>query len=599
MTRFYPLLCLLLAGLPAAAVAQTISCFSPAVGNVGTLVTLGGTDLDRVTAVAVGGVAAVVLDQTRTVLHLLVLPGAASGPITTTGGAPATSAASFTVTRTALNAVQQGPRLVGTGAVGLAHQGYSVALSADGTTLAVGGHEDNSSLGPNGFGGSGAAWVFTRSSTGWVQQGPKLVGAGAVGSAGQGYSVALSADGSILAVGGPGDNGNRGAAWVFTRSGTSWGQQGSKLVGAGATAGFASQGWSVALSADGATLAVGGYNDDRNGGATWVFTRSGTSWGQQGPKLVGTGAAGSASQGASVALSADGATLAVGGRTDSNFDGAVWVFTRSGTGWVQQGPKLVGAGAVGTRVLQGWSVALSADGATLAVGGPSDNNLYGAAWVFTRSGTGWVQQGPKLVGAGAVGLAHQGYSVALSADGTTLAMGGYGDGNSSGYTGSGAAWVFTRSGTSWGQQDPKLVGTGAVGSAGQGGSVALSADGATLAVGGPGDDNGAGATWVFSAARSLGVACLPPDAGAFPPPPVAAPNIITPNGDGLNDVFRLPGLPPGPWQLRIYSRWGQQVFASGDYQQDWSAPGLADGLYYYWLQSPARPSLRGWLEVIH
>ena len=422
-------MCLLLAGLPAAAVAQTIGCFSPAVGNVGTRVTLGGTDLDRVTAVAVGGVAAAVLDQTRTVLHLVVLPGAASGPITTTGGAPAASAASFTVTRTALNAAQQGPKLVGTGAAGTsAVQGYSVALSADGSTLAVGGYGDGNSSGISGFSGSGAAWVFTRSGTGGAQQGPKLVGTGAVGTnVAQGYSVALSADGSTLAAGGPGDN--------------------------------------------------------QNSGATWVFTRSGTNWAQQGPKLVGAGAAGSAEQGASVALSADGATLAVGGRTDNNFDGAAWVFIRSGTGWGQQGPKLVGAGAVG--------------------------------------------------------------------------------------------------------------------SAGQGVSVALSADGATLAVGGVGDDNGAGATWVFSAARSLGVACLPPDAGAFPPFPVAAPNIITPNGDGLNDVFRLPGLPPGPWQLRIYSRWGQQVFASGDYQQDWSAPGLADGLYYYWLQSPARPSLRGWLEVIH
>ena len=594
-------MCLLLAGLPAAAVAQTIGCFSPAVGNVGTRVTLGGTDLDRVTAVAVGGVAAVVLDQTRTVLHLLVLPGAASGPITTTGGAPAASAASFTVTRTALNAAQQGPKLVGIGAAGTsAAQGYSVALSADGTTLAVGGYGDGNSSGISGFSGSGAAWVFTRSGTGWAQQGPKLVGTGAVGTnVAQGYSVALSADGSTLAAGGPGDNQNSGATWVFTRSGTNWAQQGPKLVGAGAAAGFASQGWSVALSADGATLAAGGKNDNQVSGATWVFTRSGTNWAQQGPKLVGAGAAGSAEQGASVALSADGATLAVGGRTDNNFDGAAWVFIRSGTGWGQQGPKLVGAGAVGTRVLQGWSVALSADGAALALGGPSDSNFGGAAWVFTRSGTNWSQQGPKLVGAGAVGFAHQGYSVALSADGTTLAVGGYGDGNFSGYTGSGAAWVFTRSGTGWGQQGPKLVGAGAVGSAGQGVSVALSADGATLAVGGVGDDNGAGATWVFSAARSLGVACLPPDAGAFPPFPVAAPNIITPNGDGLNDVFRLPGLPPGPWQLRIYSRWGQQVFASGDYQQDWSAPGLADGLYYYWLQSPARPSLRGWLEVIH
>ena len=87
---------------------------------------------------------------------------------------------------------------------------------------------------------------------------------------------------------------------------------------------------------------------------------------QQGPKLVGNDAVG-ASQGASVALSADGNTAIVGG-----FVGT-WVFTRSGGGWVQQGSKLVGIDAVGDQVRQGASVALSADGNTAIVGGPFDN----------------------------------------------------------------------------------------------------------------------------------------------------------------------------------------------------------------------------------
>src|ERR1019366_4741358 len=58
--------------------------------------------------------------------------------------------------------------------------------------------------------------------------------------------------------------------------------------------------------------------------------------------------------------------------------------------FVQQGGKLVGTGAVGVAA-QGYSVALSADGNTAIVGGSYDNNYAGAAWVFTRSGSVWTQ----------------------------------------------------------------------------------------------------------------------------------------------------------------------------------------------------------------
>jgi hypothetical protein len=122
---------------------------------------------------------------------------------------------------------QQGPKLVGTGADGGAEQGGSVALSADGNTAIVGGGADNGDI-INGF--QGAAWVYTRSGGVWTQQGSKLVGTGAVGNARQG-AAALSADGNTAIVGGIGDNRFQGAAWVYTRSGGVWTQQGSKLVG--------------------------------------------------------------------------------------------------------------------------------------------------------------------------------------------------------------------------------------------------------------------------------------------------------------------------------------------------------------------------------
>jgi uncharacterized protein (TIGR03437 family) len=432
--------------------------------------------------------------------------------------------------------VQQGDKLVGADTMGEAEQGTSVALSADGNTAIVGGPNDNA--------GAGAVWVFTRSGDTWSQQGSKLIGTGAIGSSGQGTSVALSADGDTAIVGGPGDDNGAGAVWVFTRLGGMWSQQGSKLIGTGASA-WPAKGSSVALSADGNTAIVGGPGDDTGGvGAVWVFTRSGGVWSQQGSKLIGTGASGWAGQGASVALSADGNTVMVGGPWDSNV-GAAWVFTRLGGVWRQQGSKLIGTGvAQGLDITgQGTSVALSADGNTGVVGGPWDNEVsdyygVGAAWVFTRSGGVWTQQGSKLVGTGGAyvsgkdGVA-QGWAVALSSDGNTAIVGGPCDDNSGkcyDKGAAGAAWAYTRSGIVWTQTGSKLLGTGALGSARQGTSVALSADGYTAILGGPADDAKTGAAWIY--VKDRGLSTINPS--------------IT-SGGVVNGASFLPGIAPGTW----------------------------------------------------
>ena len=120
----------------------------------------------------------------------------------------------------------------------------------------------------------------------------------------------------------------------------------------------------------------------------------------------------------------------------------MWVWARSGGIWIQQGPKLVGSGAIG-HAEQGNSVSLSANGNTALVGGFQDNSRAGAVWIWTRSGGVWTQQGPKLVGSGAVGAAEQGWSVSLSADGKTALVGGPNDDLAT-FTAAGAAWVFTR-----------------------------------------------------------------------------------------------------------------------------------------------------------
>ncbi|HEX4494604.1 MAG TPA: hypothetical protein VIE43_02955 [Thermoanaerobaculia bacterium] len=383
--------------------------------------------------------------------------------------------------------IQQGPKLVGTGSAG-AGQSPS-ALSADGNTAMLGGPL----LGSADF---GAAWIFTRSGGAWSQQGGHLVGADAVGIAAQGTSVALSGDGNTAILAGPGDSDVTGAIWIFVRSGGIWSQQGNKLVGTG-TIGAADLGYSVALSADGNTAIAGGPFDNSNVGAAWVFTRSGGVWNQQGSKLVGFGAVGSfLQQGVSVAISADGNTAIVGGNGDSAGTGAAWIYTRSGEVWSQQG-KLAGTGGIGMPN-QGWSVSLSGDGNTALLGGPYDNSGTGATWVFTRSGGIWSQQGIKLVGRGAVGAANQGWSVALSGDGNLAIASGFTDDSDAG-----AVWVFARNEGVWSQRGSKLRGTGTVLAApAQGASVALSADGSTVMIGGPGDNSETGAAWIFAASSA-------------------------------------------------------------------------------------------------
>jgi hypothetical protein len=465
--------------------------------------------------------------------------------------------------------VQQGPKLVGTGAVGGAHQGYATALSADGNTALVGGYLDNSSV--------GAVWVFTRIGSTWRQQGSKLVGTGGVYFPSQGLTAALSADGNTAIVGGPFDSSSAGAAWIFTRVDTTWTQQGPKLVGTGAL-GNALQG-KVALSADGNTALVGGPYDDTNVGAAWVYTRVGNIWTQQGPKLVGTGAVGRAYQGVSVSLSSDGNTAIVGGAADNNV-GAAWVYTRTGGVWTQQGSKLVGAGA-GAGANQGYSVALSADGNTALLGGPGAVTNAGAAWVFTRAGNTWTQQGQMLVGVGAVGHANQGYAVALSSDGNTALLGGWADDANAG-----SAWIFTRLGNIWAQQGTKLFGSGAVGIAQQGSSVALSSDGNTALIGGWNDNNPEGATWVF----------------------VRGTSAVTERAVDHPLTFRLEQNYPNPFNpatkiqftivnrqltiLKVYDILGQEVATlvneelnPGTYETRFDANGVASGVYFYRLQA--------------
>jgi hypothetical protein len=282
----------------------------------------------------------------------------------------------------------------------------------------------------------------------------------------------------------------------------------------------------VALSSDGNTALIGGPVDapgpdgDIGMGAAWVFARSGSTWTQQGPKLTASDVtAGIADFGSSVALSSDGNTALIGGPADRlptfqqfNGVGAAWVFARSGSTWTQQGPKLTASDETGDGGF-GWGVALSSDGNIALIGGPGDNSItgrgsVGAAWVFDRSGSTWTQQGSKLVPSDETPGSCAGQSVALSADANTALIGGPCD-DPSGPGTQGAAWVFARSGSAWTQQGHKLtVAAGDIGMVGS--SVALSSEGNTVLIAGPGsgrpDECPCGGAAVFIPGDTLSVA---------------------------------------------------------------------------------------------
>ncbi len=382
--------------------------------------------------------------------------------------------------------------------------GRSVAVSGD--TVVVGAPwEDSGTAGVNSTPNesavdSGAAYVFTRSGTTWSQQ--SYLKASTPG-ADDNFGTSVAVSGDTLVVGAFSEDSNTtgvnstpnesasdsGAAYVFTRSGTTWSQQAylkASNTGAGDVFGL-----TVAVSDD--TVVVGAYgeassttgvnstpNEDAAvSGAAYVFTRSGTTWSQQ-AYLKASNTGSWDFFGTSVAVSSD--TLVVGAFSEdsdttgvnsthnesASDSGAAYVFTRSGSTWSQQ--AYLKASNTGESDLFGNSVAVSWD--TVVVGAPGEassttgvNSTHnesaaasGAAYVFTRSGATWSQQ--AYLKASNTGANDEfGGSIAVSED-TVVVGAKYESSSTAGINstpndsafGSGAAYVFTRSGETWSQQ---------------------------------------------------------------------------------------------------------------------------------------------------
>ena len=291
--------------------------------------------------------------------------------------------------------------------------GMSVSLSSDGLVLAVGASEHDGTFGV----GSGQVRVFDWNGTFWVARGRSVDGQAAGDDFG--VSVALSSDGTFVAAGAwSNDRGgsNAGQVRIFSWDRGSWLQRGTGLDGESANDWL---GYSISLSSNGSVVAMGGHGNNDNGvdsGQARVFQWTGTAWSQLGPNINGLNA--NDEFGGYVSLSGDGTVVAIGAHVGNycrvyGFDGDDWV----GRGQILQGE------AGGDWF--GFSVALSLNGNTVVIGAPlnDDNGANsGHARVYRFTPARWVQVGKSLVGESSGD--RFGWSVAISDDATRVAIGG-------------------------------------------------------------------------------------------------------------------------------------------------------------------------------
>ena len=376
--------------------------------------------------------------------------------------------------------------------------GLPITLSSDGTTLAIGAYQ-NSGNGDS----AGHVRVYERNGSTWRQKGTDIDGEAANDYSG--YSVSLSSDGNIVAVGAyrnDGNGTNSGHVRVFEWNGNAWVQMGADIDGEAADD---YSGHSVSLSSDGTILAIGApYNDGTgsNSGHARVYEWNGSTWQQKGTDIDGEAA--DDYSGHSVSLSSDGTIVAIGAPyNDGTGAGAghVRVYEWNETAWVQTGTEINGevAGAE-----SGYSVSLSSDGTIVAIGAPNDGSGAGAGHVrvYEWNGTAWVQTGADIDGESV--FDRSGESVSLSSDGTIVAIGApWNDGNG---RDAGHVRLYEWNGSAWQQKGVDIDGEAVDNYSGN--SVSLSSDGTILAIGAFGnDDNGsfAGHVRVYSIVTTLSI----------------------------------------------------------------------------------------------
>ncbi len=366
------------------------------------------------------------------------------------------------------------------------HYGWSVDISSDGNTAIVS-HLQGFDV------GDGEAYIYVRSGSTWTQQ-AKLLPADVVSGANFGKDVAISGDGNIAVVGAWLQNGHTGAAYVYTRSGTTWTQQ-QKLVDPVGTY-MDIYGIYVDISRDGSTIAIGAARSGGTG-AVFIYTFNGSSWVQQ-ARLVGSDSQSGDLFGHDASISDDGNTLLVASRYGDGASantGAAYIFVRSGTTWTQQA-KLAPADLLPEDWFSSSTVAISGNGNAVLIGANLQSSgtqtNAGAAYYFTRSGSTWMQQ-QKLTAPDPGSWIWFGTGPVLSSDGTLALITAY-DQSAASET-AGAVYVYTLNGGQW-TKTQKLLST-AMGQYDHGNVAAIDQGGNTILVGASYEDNSEGAAYVF------------------------------------------------------------------------------------------------------
>ena len=360
--------------------------------------------------------------------------------------------------------------------------GWAVSLSSDGNTVAIGA--------PNVLSGRGRVRVYDLIGAVWTQRGLDIDGVGPGGDQ-NGVSVSISSDGNTVAIGAYLHNGNEGHTRIFDWTGVVWLQRGLDIDGENPGD---RNGFSVSLSSDGNTVATGSFFNDGGGvgalaGHTRVFDWTGVVWLQRGSDIDGE-AAGDLS-GYSVSLSSDGNTVAIGAFSNDGNEGEsghTRVYAWTGAIWLQRGSDIDGE-AAGDE--SGISVSLSADGDTVAIGANKNDGVNGAdsghVRVYDWTGVIWLQRGLDIDGEAASD--NSGVCVSLSSDGSAVAIGANKNDGVNGAD-SGHVRVYDWTGAVWMQRGLDIDGEAA--SDNSGFFVSFSSDGNRLAIGAYGnDDNGA------------------------------------------------------------------------------------------------------------
>jgi len=368
--------------------------------------------------------------------------------------------------------------------------GHFVSSSSDGTIVAIGApYNDGTDT------KAGHVRVYQYSWGSWSQLGGDIDGEAADDYSG--YSVSLSSDGTIVAIGAllnDGNGSNSGHVRVYKYSSGSWSQLGADIDGE-AAADYS--GNSVSLSSDGTIVAIGANRSDGNGSNSghvrlYSWNVLSTSWTQLGGDIDGE-ASGDLS-GYSVSLSSDGTIVAIGALSNDgngSNSGHVRVYSWNGlsTSWTQLGGDIDGEAS---GDYSGTSVSLSSDGSKVAIGATynAGNGVSsGHVRVYEYSDSSWSKLGSDIDGEAADDWS--GNSVSLSSDGTIVAIGAkFNDGNGSN---SGHVRVYQYSDSSWTQLVLDIDGEAT--NDWSGNSVSLSSDGTKVAIGatynaGNGSDSG-------------------------------------------------------------------------------------------------------------